>query len=106
MVSRVAMPVPHAASATGISFWIHVSPGAKRETIGGVHGDALRIAVQAPPLEGRANAACARALAAAFGVKGGAVALDPGARGRRKRVSIAGDPVQLAERLAALASPG
>ena len=97
------MPVACAASAAGIAFWIHVSPGAKREAVGGAHADALRVAVPAPPREGRANAACARALASAFGVKRGAVALDPAARGRRKRVQIAGNATELAARLAALA---
>lgn len=99
------MPVTHTAAAAGIAFWIHVSPGARREAVGGAHGDALRVAVQAPPVEGRANAACIEALAAAFGVKRGAVALDPAARGRRKRVSIAGEPGALAAQLATLAGP-
>jgi hypothetical protein len=97
------MAVAHTASASGIAFWIHVSPGAKREAVGGAHGDALRVAVSAPPIEGRANAACVEALASAFGVRRAAVELDPAARGRRKRVSIAGEPAALAARLAALA---
>jgi hypothetical protein len=97
------MPVACAASAAGIAFWIHVSPGAKREAVGGTHADALRVAVQAPPREGRANAACLGALARAFGVKRAAVALDLAARGRRKRVQIAGNAKDLAARLAALA---
>jgi uncharacterized protein (TIGR00251 family) len=97
------MGVLHSPAAGGIAFWIHVSPGAKRSGVGGRHGDALRVAVRAPPLEGRANAACVEALAAAFGVKRGAISLDPAARGRRKRVAVAGDPAVLAARLAALA---
>jgi uncharacterized protein (TIGR00251 family) len=97
------MPVSHAASAAGLAFWIHVSPGAKREAVGGVHGDALRVAVQAPPVEGRANTACVEALASAFGVKRAVVMLDPGARGRRKRVAIAGDAGALAAQLVVLA---
>jgi uncharacterized protein len=100
------MPVAHTASPTGIAFWIHVSPGARRDAVGGAHGDALRVAVQAPPVEGRANAACSLALAAAFAVKRSAVGLDAPARGRRKRVSIAGDPATLSARLAALAGAG
>ncbi|HEY8123677.1 MAG TPA: DUF167 domain-containing protein [Myxococcota bacterium] len=99
------MPVAHTATATGIAFWIHVSPGARRAAVGGARADALRVAVLAPALEGRANAACTEALAMAFGVKHAAVGLDPAARGRRKRVSIAGDPGALAARLSALAGP-
>jgi len=98
------MPIAHVASASGISFWIHASPGAKRAAVGGTRADALRVAVQAPPVEGRANAACAEALALAFDVRRTAIALDSGSRGRRKRVAIVGDPAALAARLAALAA--
>jgi len=102
---RAAMTVAHTASSSGITFWIRATPGAKREAVGGSHADAdaLCVAVAAPPVEGRANAACVEALAAAFGVRRAAVALDPASRGRRKRVSIAGEPAALAARLAALA---
>ena len=86
-----------------VSFWIHVHPRAARAGVGGVHGDALRVAVREPPVEGRANAACVRALAEALGVPRAAVSIDPGAKGRRKRVEVAGDPEALAARLADLA---
>lgn len=66
--------------------------------MGGSHGDALRVAVGEAPVEGAANAACVRALARAFGVKPAAVELDPGSRGRRKRVRIAGDAAALERR--------
>jgi uncharacterized protein len=91
-------------TATGISFWIHVSPRSKRAAVGGSHGDALRVAVREPPLEGEANAACVQALADALGVTKRAVMLDPGARGRRKRVRVEGDPVHLEQRIRVLAS--
>jgi uncharacterized protein (TIGR00251 family) len=94
------------SGADGLSFWIHVSPRARREGVGGRHGDALRVAVRAAPEGGRANAACVAALAAAFGVGRAEVALDPGARGRRKRVRIDGDPAALAHRFEALANAG
>lgn len=87
----------------GVSFWIHVTPRAARERVGGLHGGALRVAVREPPVEGAANDACARALARALGVGRAAVGLDPCAKGRRKRVRVAGDPAALEERLRALA---
>ena len=87
----------------GFSFWIHVSPRARHTGVGGRHADALRVAVREPPEGGRANAACAAALAEAFGVGRADVALDPGARGRRKRVRIDGDPTALARRFETLA---
>jgi len=88
----------------GFSFWIHVSPRARREGVGGRHGDALRVAVRAAPEAGRANAACVAALAEAFGVARGEVALDPRSTGRRKRVRVAGDTSLLERRFEALAN--
>jgi uncharacterized protein (TIGR00251 family) len=75
-------------SSDGVSFWIHVSPRASRERVGGLHGDALRVAVQEPPVEGAANAACVRALARALGVARDKIAIDPASKGRRKRVHV------------------
>jgi uncharacterized protein (TIGR00251 family) len=87
----------------GVGFWIHVTPRARRESVAGLHGDALRVSVKAPPVEGKANEACARAMAEALEVPRSSVQIDPGARGRRKRVDISGEPETLLERLAALA---
>jgi len=88
----------------GVGFWIHVTPRARRDSVSGLHGDALRVSVKAPPVEGKANEACARAIADAMDLPRSRVSLDPGARGRRKRVRLEGDPELLAERLAKLAS--
>jgi uncharacterized protein YggU (UPF0235/DUF167 family) len=90
-------------SAGGVWLWIHVTPRARHSAVGGVRGDALRVTVTEPPVGGAANEACARQLARALGVRRGAVALDPAARGRRKRVHIEGDSQDLARRLQALA---
>ena len=87
----------------GLAFWIHVTPRARRDAVGGRHGDALRVSVKAPPVGGRANAACAQALAGAFGVERCDVEINPGARGRRKRVRLRGETRKLEERLRQLA---
>ncbi len=92
--------MPEDASFT---FWIHVTPRAKRPSIGGMHGDALRVAVAAAPEAGRANAACVRALAEAFQVARRQVELDPGSRHRRKRVRIDGPSKTLERRFQELA---
>jgi uncharacterized protein (TIGR00251 family) len=88
------------------AFWIHVTPRARREAVGGRHGDALRVAVRAAPEAGRANAACVAALAAAFAVSRARVELEAGARGRRKRVRVAGDAAALERRFEELAKLG
>ena len=91
-------------SASGVRFWIHVSPRARQPRVGGIHGDALRVAVSAPPVEGKANAACVQLLAKALGEPATHIDLDPGSRGRRKRVAVRGDPEALSERVRALAA--
>lgn len=83
--------------------WIHATPRARRPGIGGLHGDALRVAVAAAPESGAANAACIEALARALEVRRADVQLESGARSRRKRMCIRGEPGRLRERLHALA---
>jgi uncharacterized protein len=63
-------------------------PGAKRTEVAGVHGEALRIRVAAPPIEGRANEALRHFLADAFGVPLRNVVLVRGEGGRRKTLRI------------------
>lgn len=74
-----------------------MQPNAKRSGITGVHGDAVRVRLAAPPVEGKANAALIAWLADAFGVPERAVTLVRGARGRRKTVRIAA-PAQRPDR--------
>ena len=92
--------------AERFSFWIHVAARARREGVGGLHGDALRVAVRAAPEAGRANLACVELLAAAFAVPRSRVVLDPRSTGRRKHVRIAGDPSVLERRFETLAENG
>ncbi|MEE8580659.1 MAG: DUF167 family protein [Myxococcota bacterium] len=99
----IEAPLPIDSGESDVSFWIRVKPQARRPGVGGVHGDALQVTVAAPAQKGRANAACVAALAAALQVPRSAVRLDPGARGRHKRVRVCGDPNALCERLHALA---
>jgi uncharacterized protein (TIGR00251 family) len=91
-------------SPDGVAFWIHVTPRSRRERVGGTHGDALRVRVGAAPVGGAANAACVEALARALGVRSRTVELDPGSRGRRKRVRVVGEAMALARRLQDLAA--
>jgi hypothetical protein len=90
----------------GVAFWIHVTPRSRHPRVGGTHDGALRVQVDAPPVEGRANAACRRALARALGVTAAAVELDAGAKGRRKRVRVSGDTQAVETRLRDLAEAG
>jgi uncharacterized protein (TIGR00251 family) len=69
---------------------VHVQPRAGKDEIRGRHGDALRVRVTAPPVDGRATAAVAVVLGAAFGVAPSRVELVSGDRSRLKRFRLAG----------------
>ena len=67
---------------------IHATPGAKRTEAAGAHGDALRVRLGAPPVDGKANAALIDWAAAAFGVPKKQVELLLGAAGRQKVLGV------------------
>ena len=71
-----------------IELRLHVQPGAKRTEVAGVHGDALKVRLAAPPVEGRANEALLRFLAESFGVALQQVTLLRGLASRHKVVRI------------------
>jgi uncharacterized protein len=91
---------------------IRVKPGSARASVGGRHragdghraeripeyGDSLVVAVTARAVDGKANQAALRAVAAAFGVKRADVTLVTGATSRDKVVEVDGDPGALAAR--------
>jgi uncharacterized protein (TIGR00251 family) len=67
---------------------VHVQPGAKRSEVCGLHGDALKIRLAAPPIEGRANEALLRFIAESFAVQRRQVELLQGGQSRHKVVVI------------------
>jgi len=69
---------------------VKVSPNAPRSEIIGWLGDALKVKIKAPPVEGRANAALCELLAEKLGLPKRAVAVITGETASRKRVRIAG----------------
>jgi uncharacterized protein (TIGR00251 family) len=73
---------------TDLELNVHVQPGARRTEVQGVHGDAIKIRVSAPPVAGAANAALLELLADAFKVPRGRCALLSGETSRRKRIRI------------------
>jgi uncharacterized protein len=77
-------------SPEGIVLRIHVQPGAGRSAVVGRHGDALKVRVAAPPVEGRANEAARALLAEALGVPETDVELTSGQSSRSKRFRLNG----------------
>ena len=75
---------------TGIRITLHVQPGARKSEVAGEHGEALKIRLAAPPVEGKANAELLRWLADYLGVPRKTVTLLSGERNRHKIVAVDG----------------
>lgn len=78
------------ADGDGVILTLHIQPGAKKTELAGPHGDALKIRLAAPPVDGKANAALLAFVAAKVGVGRTAVELVSGQTSRAKRVRVAG----------------
>jgi uncharacterized protein (TIGR00251 family) len=74
----------------GVVLRVHVQPRASRAAVVGRHGDAVKVRVQSPPVDDRANAEVRALLAGLVGVTPRAVAIVAGGRSRAKRVRIDG----------------
>ena len=90
------------ADGDGTRLRVRVVPRAKTSQVVGRHGDAVKVRVAAPPVEGKANDALLDALATQLGVRARELTLVGGGRGRDKVVRVAGrSPAEVAARLAA-----
>lgn len=78
---------------------IHVQPRASRNAVVGWHGDALKVALTAPPVDGAANAALIAFIAEYFGLRRSQVSLLRGDSSRQKLLALAADPAELAAKL-------
>ena len=76
-----------------ITLVLHIQPGAKQSAISGLHGEALKIRLAAPPLEGRANEALMRFIASRFCVPLRNVELKQGGQSRFKRIEVRGSSI-------------
>jgi uncharacterized protein len=74
----------------GVTFTVKVHPRAKRNAITGEVGDALKISLTAPPIEGRANEACIAFLAELLNVPRSSVTITSGQNSRNKIIHVAG----------------
>jgi uncharacterized protein (TIGR00251 family) len=83
-----------------VRFAVHVQPRASRSEIVGLHGDALKIRLAAPAVEGAANVALVELLADALGVARRSVRIVSGVTSRAKIVEVDGANVENIRRLA------
>lgn len=83
-------------TAQGWLVSVHAQPGAKQSEVVGLHGDALKIRIASPPVEGRANEALITFVAKRLGVPRAKVSLVRGGSSRQKTLLIASheiDPI-------------
>ena len=86
----------------GVVIAVQVQPRASRTEYAGRHGEAIKIRIAAPPVDGEANDELVRFLARHLGVARGRITIGAGATGKRKRVRIDGVTVGAVERAFAL----
>ena len=77
-------------TATGATFIVKVHPRAKKNAITGAVGDAIKLALTAPPIDGRANAACIDFFAKFLNVPRSSISIAAGQSSRRKVIRVAG----------------
>ena len=74
----------------GVTLAVRVTPRARKNEIVGVAGEAIKVKLAAPPVEGAANAALCAFLAEQLGVRKSAVTLVAGQASRQKVVRVEG----------------
>jgi uncharacterized protein (TIGR00251 family) len=73
-----------------VTLKVRLQPRATRNGIDGLHGDALKVKVTAPPVEGRANKAVKKLLAEQLGLSPSQIEIIAGERSREKVLRISG----------------
>jgi uncharacterized protein (TIGR00251 family) len=82
------IPIHH--SSAGASFAVRIHPRARKNAITGEVGDALKLSLTSPPLDGKANDACIEFLANLLKVPRSSVTIASGQASRRKVIRVKG----------------
>ncbi len=82
--------IPIRDTPSGATFQVKVQPRAKKNAIVGEVGEALKLALTAPPIEGRANEACIGFFAELLNVPRSSVTIAAGATSRNKVIRVRG----------------
>ncbi|ELY2742557.1 DUF167 family protein YggU [Cronobacter turicensis] len=85
----------------GLVLRLYIQPKASRDSIIGLHGDELKVAITAPPVDGQANAHLVKYLAKQFRVAKSQVVIEKGELGRHKQIKII-EPQQIPTEVAAV----
>ena len=84
-------------SSEGLTFKVYVQPRSSLNQIIGRHGDAIKLKITAPPVEGAANKMSLQFLAAELKLSKSRLEIVSGQSGRTKRILIRAEPEDLAE---------
>ncbi|MGA3106701.1 MAG: DUF167 domain-containing protein [Terriglobales bacterium] len=88
------------SSPTGVTFAVKLHPRAKKNGVTGEVGDALKLSLTAPPVDGKANAACIEFFAKLLKVPRSSVTIAAGETSRNKMIRVSGVTTeQVQERL-------
>jgi len=91
-------------TAAGATFAVRVQPRARKNAVSGEMGDALKLALTAPPVEGKANAACVEFLADLLDVPRSSITIAAGETSRNKVIRVDGlSAAEVEQRLRAAA---
>ncbi len=82
--------VPLKESATGVSFAVKVHPRARNNAITGIVGNALKLALIAPPVDGKANQAVIEFFADLFAIGRSSITIASGETSRTKVIRVSG----------------
>lgn len=82
--------MPIRETQTGVRIDVYVQPGAKKTELAGEHGEAIKIRIHAPPVEGKANEELIRYFAKSMGVSSQRITLVRGEKSRSKTLEIDG----------------
>jgi uncharacterized protein (TIGR00251 family) len=92
--------IPVHDSPSGATFAVRIHPRARKNAITGELGEALKLSLTAPPVEGKANAACIEFFANLLKVPRSSVTIAAGQTSRNKLIAVAGlTAQQLRDRL-------
>lgn len=82
--------IPIKDGEKGVTFAVRVQPRAKKNAVVGEMGEALKIALTAPPVEGKANDACVAFLAELLAVPRSSITIAAGETSRSKVIRVSG----------------
>jgi uncharacterized protein (TIGR00251 family) len=77
-------------TSAGVRLSVRVQPRASGNSLAGIHGDALKVRLTAPPVDGAANAALVEFLSTTFGIPVRAITIVAGSSSRSKIVELDG----------------